>query len=555
MKFFRNMIVLICVVLSYPFVAQIADAEIPQQIAQKAKNATVIILDKGNKDFNGSGFFVAPNMVMTNIHVVAGRKEVFVSQSGTTYNIEGVVWFDPKYDLVILKVLGEGAFLDLGNSYTEEKERIFAAGFPGIPGIPGKDREYKIKEGVIHSVRSDKMIRLVAPDFPSNRKDPILIGGNSGGPVVNDKGKVIGVAVSEFKPFGYASPIPQKNVFQTSTQAVQPLRKWEQEKSVRAYVYHQQGQKKTNTAKEFEKLKEDREQVERFQRILYDEAILYFGKAIDNYHNFTNAYFKRGVTYDRYGRPKEAIKDWTTAIEHIPDNLEARKNRAVTYVSLGQLESDQEKARKYYDSAIIDIDETIRIDPDDADTYYERAGAYFLLGRLEDHQGNRKKARSHYNTAISGFDKVIDLNKNEPRSYIYRAMARLLLSGLENDSWEEKKFLSMKVVNDLTQAFNLDPQTISGDLLNLNPGTADGYYISGVLEQLRGQFKEKRGNVKGAQKKYNDAISDFGEAIRLRSDFAEAYWERGLVYQKTGRQNEAEADFRKAKELNPDVEK
>lgn len=546
MKFFKNVIVLTCVVLGYPFVAQIADADIPQQVAQKVKNATVIILDKGNKDFNGSGFFVAPNMVMTNIHVVAGRKEAFVSQSGTTYDIEGVVWFDPKYDLVILNVLGEGAFLDLGNSYTEEKERIFAAGFPGIPGIPGKDREYKIKEGVIHSIRSDKMIRLVAPDFPSNRKNTILVGGNSGGPVVNNKGKVIGVAVSEFKPFGYASPIPRKNVFQTSTQAVQPLSEWEKEKSIRAYIHYRKGEKKTNRA--YEELREDKEQVERFQ--LYDEAILSFGKAIDNYHNFTNAYFWRGLTYSRYDRRKEAIKDLTTVIDRIPDNLEARKNRAVTYVSLGKLESDKEKARKYYDSAIIDIDEAIRIDPDNADTYYERAGAYFLLGRLEDR--NTKKAREHYNTAISGFDKTIDLNKNEARSYIYRAMARLLLSGLE-DSWEEKKFLSMKVVNDLTQAFNLDPQAISDDLLD--PGTADGYYISGVLEHLRGQFKEKRGDVKGAQKKYNDAISDFGEAIRLRSDFAEAYWERGLVYQKTERQSEAEADFQKAKGLNPDVGK
>ena len=37
MKFFRNVIVLICVVLSYPFVAQITDAEIPQQVAEKNK--------------------------------------------------------------------------------------------------------------------------------------------------------------------------------------------------------------------------------------------------------------------------------------------------------------------------------------------------------------------------------------------------------------------------------------------------------------------------------------------------------------------------------------
>lgn len=522
MKFFRDVIVLICVVLSYPFVAQITDAEIPQQVAQKVKNATVIILDKGNKNFNGSGFFVAPNMVMTNIHVVTGRKEVFVSQNGTTYNIEGVVWFDPKYDLVILKVLGEGTFLDLGNSEIEEKDRIFAAGFPGIPGIPGKDRKYEIKEGVIHSIRSDKVIRLVATDFPSNRKDPVLVGGNSGGPVVNNKGKVIGVAVSHFEEFSYASPIPRKNVFRTSTQAAQPLWKWVQEKSVRAYIHSQQGEKQTNDAKSLEELKRNKEKLEELNGN-YDGAIRDFGKAIDNYHSFTNAYFERGFTYSRYGRHKEtmknsttatelykkAIKDWATVIEHIPDNLKAYRNRGEIYFHLGH------------------------------------------LGRLEN---NAQKAREHYNTAISDFDKVIDRNKINPGPYLYRAEARLSISGLENNSWEEKKFLGMKVVNDLTQAFNLDPQTI--DLFqDLKPGTADGYYILGVLEHLRGQFKEKQGDVKGAQKKYNDAISAFGEVIRRKPDFAEAYWERGLVYQKTERQSEAEADLQKAKELNPNVGK
>ena len=250
-------------------------------------------------------------------------------------------------------------------------------------------------------------------------------------------------------------------------------------KSVRAYIHHRQGEKKKNDAEKLEGLKGNREQVEQSQRVLYDEAINYFTKAIDNYHSFTDAYSKRGVTYIHYDHHKEGIKDLTTVINRIPDNLKARKNRAVTYVSLGQqLKNDQGKARQYYEDAIIDLDEAIRIDPDDADTYNERAGAYLLLGKLEDNQGNTKKAREHYNTAIIGFDKTIDLKKNEPRSYLYRAAVRFHLSELGNNSWKKKRFLSMKVINDLTQAFNLDPQTIN--LFQLNPGTADGYCISGV---------------------------------------------------------------------------
>jgi tetratricopeptide (TPR) repeat protein len=48
---------------------------------------------------------------------------------------------------------------------------------------------------------------------------------------------------------------------------------------------------------------------------------------------------------------------------------------------------------------------------------------------------------------------------------------------------------------------------------------------------------------------YDKAISDYTEAIRLDSNYANAYYSRGLAYRKQGNEAQAQADFRKAKQL------
>ena len=66
--------------LSCPwFFPQIA-AEISEQVAKKARNATVN-LKMEDVSRIGSGFFIAPDKIVTNVHVVAGSKEVTVSGS------------------------------------------------------------------------------------------------------------------------------------------------------------------------------------------------------------------------------------------------------------------------------------------------------------------------------------------------------------------------------------------------------------------------------------------------------------------------------------------
>ena len=62
----------------------------------------------------------------------------------------------------------------------------------------------------------------------------------------------------------------------------------------------------------------------------------------------------------------------------------------------------------------------------------------------------------------------------------------------------------------------------------------------------------KRGEAAAGAHKYDDAIADYNEAIRLRPDYAEAYNDRGHAYHwKGGNGERAVADFTRAIELRP----
>ena len=160
-----------------------------EDIAEKALAATVYLemKDKNGKTLGiGSGFFVKPNLIATNYHVIEGAAKGTAKLVGkyTTYNIEGVTATDKTNDLALLKVTAYGIKpLSLGDS---DAVRIGATVY--VAGNP-KGLEGTFSDGIISS-RRDKLtkerLQMTAPISP----------GSSGGPMLNRKGEVIGVSVA-----------------------------------------------------------------------------------------------------------------------------------------------------------------------------------------------------------------------------------------------------------------------------------------------------------------------------------------------------------------------
>jgi len=157
----------------------------------------------------GSGFVIDDDgHVCTNAHVVAGATAVRVTVSGGRSVSAKVVGKDPSTDVALLKIDPDGLdlrALELGDSDTVE------VGDPTIAiGNPyGLDRT--LTTGVI----SAKQRRITAPDGFSIKDviqtDAALNPGNSGGPLLDARGRVIGMnsqlAVREGAGIGFAVPI------------------------------------------------------------------------------------------------------------------------------------------------------------------------------------------------------------------------------------------------------------------------------------------------------------------------------------------------------------
>jgi len=160
----------------------------PFQMMPQQQNRTV--------EARGSGFLISHDgYIVTNNHVIKGATKVTVTlDDGTTLPAK-IVGRDPKTDIALLKVTPSGnlPFIQLGESNTVEPgEWVIAVGNPyGLGGsvtagiVSARDRD-------IHMGQYDDFIQI---DAPINH-------GNSGGPLLSQDGKVIGVNAAMLEPSG-----------------------------------------------------------------------------------------------------------------------------------------------------------------------------------------------------------------------------------------------------------------------------------------------------------------------------------------------------------------
>jgi S1-C subfamily serine protease len=142
------------------------------------------------KVLEGTGFVIAPNRVMSNAHVVAGSDSVTVeAEDGKEYDAT-VVSYDPNADISILDVP------DLPIQPLQFAQEAAKSGTDAVVlGFPGGG------EFVATPARVREIIELSGPDIYKtttvNREVYTIRGlvrqGNSGGPMINRAGQVIGV--------------------------------------------------------------------------------------------------------------------------------------------------------------------------------------------------------------------------------------------------------------------------------------------------------------------------------------------------------------------------
>jgi S1-C subfamily serine protease len=183
------------------------------ELVKNVSDAVVTVLCFTEKDRyslgHGSGFFISPNRIITNYHVIETNRGTnyepltasIQKKNGKEFTVKGIVAYDKINDVAMLEVEEKGAnnvYLPLADKDPEVGEEVVVIGTPtdlslsqtvttGI--VSAKRGEIRISNQISNSkIRSilQNRLQISAP----------VTHGSSGSPVFNMNGEVVGIVVS-----------------------------------------------------------------------------------------------------------------------------------------------------------------------------------------------------------------------------------------------------------------------------------------------------------------------------------------------------------------------
>lgn len=139
---------------------------------------------------SGSGFFVSrQGHIVTNHHVIEGCKDIKVFYNDNPY-LANLLAVDKMNDLAILEIKKNvETYYKVANEDPELLQNVIIAGFP-----LGKNVSSAIKT----SKGSITALAGYGDNYSEFQTDAALNSGNSGGPIINEDGEVVGVAVAAY---------------------------------------------------------------------------------------------------------------------------------------------------------------------------------------------------------------------------------------------------------------------------------------------------------------------------------------------------------------------
>ena len=193
---------------------RIEDTEVPDigeltAAVNASKTSVVKIEGEGCGGIvEGSGFVAADGIVITNAHVVAGVGKPHVVDRNGRHKTT-VIHFDPHLDLAILRTLDlAGKPLALARNTVVDGTQAAVMGYPGGGGFKADpaaiiDSFTAVGKNIYNQDSAEREIYSMHAD---------VISGNSGGPLIDKQGTVIGVVFAHsvtYQHVGYSLTMPQ----------------------------------------------------------------------------------------------------------------------------------------------------------------------------------------------------------------------------------------------------------------------------------------------------------------------------------------------------------
>ena len=326
----------------------------------------------------------------------------------------------------------------------------------------------------------------------------------------------------------------------------------------------------------------------------YEDAINNYDQVLHLKPNFPIAYYHRGIAKRDLGQCSDAISDFDQALQQKPDFAAARAAREETIqikgteVTLGAQNTQAQREQtasnitpdpaespgdpglaeayyrqglkkenieqheiekrerespffnskqimdQQYEAALDDYNEAIRLKPDEAKFYHQRASVNQKLERFEN--------------VVADYSVLIDLNSNDPSLYYERGRAKQQLEQYEaaladcneairldpNDAryYAQRASIHVQLKRDAAAFVDYDKA------IQLNPDEVDFYRQRISLNKNLGRSEA--------------VIADYSELIRLNPNNASLYRTRGRENYQLGKYENAAADWSELIRLNPD---
>jgi S1-C subfamily serine protease len=338
----------LALVLLFAGAVHAQDKESLPALVKRVKPAVVAIATydgNGEALMTGSGFFLAPGQVVTNLHVIRGaaRAEIkTLDGKSKVFPVNGVLAVDEEGDLALLSIdmpPQPARVTELASELPDEGEPIFVIGNP-------LKLEGSVSDGIVSAVRevpnSYRIIQITAP----------ISHGNSGSPVFNLRGQVLGVVtvkVTNGQNINLA--IAAARVAQLRAGKLQPLSD---------ITLRGRGDVAESSY---------RNGLDSLWLGNYDSAVGYFENAVNKNPKRADAWVQVGYCKVKQGKSQEAIRAYLQALQLKPEDAEIHNKLGDAYYYAGRL---REAIESYITAK--------ELKPNNAETFYNLAIAYFESG-------------------------------------------------------------------------------------------------------------------------------------------------------------------------------
>jgi S1-C subfamily serine protease len=339
-------LLLLSVVLSLASVVH-AEETLPA-LVKRVKPSVVAIATydaSGEALMTGSGFFLAPGQVVTNLHVIRGaaRAEIkTLDGKGKVYPVSGALAIDEEGDLALLGIdmpLDRIRSTELARDLPDEGESIFVIGNP-------LKLEGSVSDGIVSAVRevpnSYRIIQITAP----------ISHGNSGSPVFNLRGEVLGVVtvkVTNGQNINLAISAGRVAQLHAGKLQLLPDLALKSKGDVAESSY--------------------RNGLDSLWLGNYDSAVGYFENAVNKNPRRADAWVQVGYCRVKQGKSQEAIRAYLQALQLKPDDAEIHNKLGDAYYYAGRLRE-----------AIDSYTTASQLEPKNAEVFYNLAIAYSESG-------------------------------------------------------------------------------------------------------------------------------------------------------------------------------